>query len=67
MAEDGGNTRPAAVRHKVDEAGDLASLAASTERRRTAALAQRQQAVARFGVCARAFVALGAELFVAHR
>ena len=67
IAGDRRNPRHAAGGDRVDEAGDRPSVEASTERRRVIELAQRQRAVATFVIGASAFVALGAELFVAHR
>jgi hypothetical protein len=67
IADDRRKTRHAAGRDPVDGPGHRASVEAGTERRRIVALARRQRAVARVVIGTSAVVALGAELFVAHR
>ena len=67
IAEDRRNPRHAAGRNQIDEPGHPASVEASTERRRIVGLARRQRAVARVVLGTSALVAIGAELFVAHR
>jgi hypothetical protein len=67
IAEDRHNTSRSARSESADEPGTPASVDSSTERRRVVALARRQRVVARVVFGAGALVAVGAELFVAHR
>lgn len=50
-----------------DESGHRASVDPSAEHRRILSLARRQRAVARFAIGTSTLLALGGELFVAHR
>lgn len=67
IAEDRRRSRRSAGREPADEPGRPVSVDSSAERHRVVALARRQRAVARVVLGASALVAIGAELFVAHR
>lgn len=66
IAEDRHTTRGAGP-GSAHEPGTPASVDPSAERHRVVALARRQRAVARVVIGTSALVAIGAELFVAHR
>lgn len=65
IADDRRKTRHSAGPDPVDDPGH--PVEASTERRRIVALARRQRAVASVVIGTSALVAIGAEMFVAHR
>ena len=67
IAADRRDPRHEAGRDPVDEPGHRASVESSMERRRIVALARRQRAVAHVVIGTGALVAIGAELFAAHR
>ena len=67
IAEDRRAARGRSVRQPIDASGRRPSVDLGAERRRVVALARRQRAVARVIIGTSALLALGGELFVAHR
>ena len=67
ITEDRRGARGRSVGQPVDASGRRPSVDLGAERRRVVALARRQRAVARVVIGLSALVALGGELFVAHR